>query len=216
MELKDVPPPPAPPLQPCTNIFPLSQIQPPSIKQIQLQTGPKVSCCALCSNGTSCTSDNLRGSRYIRPTPILEKNVAGTITCQIASRLPFGPNSPFKKVVATESSISHPPTCSNVCMEKRLSPCQFHPSHRVPCFTGVHLNSLHNEFHKLSALGTSGYYPCSDFTNGATQHLKEHLAQSEILSHFCTGSFHLNSAPPVFLKGSSVCEACFEKVCSFL
>ncbi|XP_018419711.1 PREDICTED: meiosis arrest female protein 1 [Nanorana parkeri] len=212
MELKDFLQPPAPPLQPCTNIFPLSKIQPPSIKQIQLQTGPKVSCCALCSNGTSCTPDNWRGSRCIWPTPILEKNAVGTITCQIASGLPFGPNSPFKKASATGSCSSCPPSCSNVCMEKRLSPCQFHPSHTVPCFTSVHLNPLHNDLHKVSTLGTSpGCYPCSDFTNGATQHLKEYHAQSEILSRFCTGSLHLSSAPSVFLKGSSFCEACLEK-----
>ncbi|XP_040212858.1 meiosis regulator and mRNA stability factor 1 isoform X3 [Rana temporaria] len=41
MELKDVPTPSANPLQPCTNSFALSKIQPPSVKQIQLQTGPK-------------------------------------------------------------------------------------------------------------------------------------------------------------------------------
>ncbi|KAM5152310.1 meiosis regulator and mRNA stability factor 1 isoform 2-T2 [Mantella aurantiaca] len=212
MELKDVPPPPAPPLQSCTNLFPLSKIQPPSVKQIQLQTGPKVSCCVLCSNGISCTSDvRFSGSGCIRPNPILEKAASGTITCQIAPGLPFAPEGPFKKAAAPGSCRNHSPSCSNVCMEKRLSPCQFHPTRPVPCFTSVHLTPLHNDLHQVPTLGTSGYYPYSDFTNGATQHLKDHLAQSEILSHFCTGSLHLNSAPSVFLKGSSFCDVCLEK-----
>ncbi|XP_073447256.1 meiosis regulator and mRNA stability factor 1 isoform X7 [Aquarana catesbeiana] len=215
MELKDVPTPPANPLQPCTNSFPLSKIQPPSVKQIQLQTGSKVSCCALCSNGTSCTPDvHFGGSGYIRPNHILEKTAAGTVTCQIAPGLPFTSESPFKQVAAAGSYSSHPLSCSNVCMEKRRSPCQFHTSHPVSCFTSVHLNQLHNDLHKFYVpnIGTSpGCYPCSDASNGATQRLKEHLAQSEILSHFCTGSLHLNSAPSVCLKSSSFCQACLEK-----
>ncbi|PIO24911.1 hypothetical protein AB205_0104310, partial [Aquarana catesbeiana] len=215
MELKDVPTPPANPLQPCTNSFPLSKIQPPSVKQIQLQTGSKVSCCALCSNGTSCTPDvHFGGSGYIRPNHILEKTAAGTVTCQIAPGLPFTSESPFKQVAAAGSYSSHPLSCSNVCMEKRRSPCQFHTSHPVSCFTSVHLNQLHNDLHKFYVpnIGTSpGCYPCSDSSNGATQRLKEHLAQSEILSHFCTGSLHLNSAPSVCLKSSSFCQACLEK-----
>lgn len=217
MELKDVPPPPAPSLQSCTNLFPLSKIQPPSVKQIQLQAGPKVSCCVRCSNGISCTSDHFSGSGCIRPNPILEKTASGTITCQIAPGLPFAPESPFKKIAAPGSCRNHPPSCSNVCMEKRLSPCHFRPTRPVPCFTSVHLTPLHNDLHQVPTLGTPpGYYPYSDFTNGATQHLKDQLAQSEILSHFCTGSLHLSSAPSVFLKGSSFCEVCLEKVCSFL
>ncbi|XP_068103434.1 meiosis regulator and mRNA stability factor 1 [Hyperolius riggenbachi] len=41
IELKDVPPPPAPPLKSCTSIIPLSKLQPPPVTQIPLQTGPK-------------------------------------------------------------------------------------------------------------------------------------------------------------------------------
>ncbi|XP_073503774.1 meiosis regulator and mRNA stability factor 1 isoform X5 [Phyllobates terribilis] len=42
VELKDIPPPPPPPpLQPCTSSFQLSKIQPPPIKPIHLQSGPK-------------------------------------------------------------------------------------------------------------------------------------------------------------------------------
>ncbi|XP_075035866.1 meiosis regulator and mRNA stability factor 1 isoform X2 [Mixophyes fleayi] len=213
MELKDVPPPPPPTLQPRTNILPLSKIQPPHVKSIQLQTGSKVSCCALCSNGTSCTSDRSNGSGFIHSNPILDKNVAGTITCQIAPGLSFSPESPFKKVTVTGPCNSYPPNCSNVCMEKRLSPCQLHPSHPVPCCTNVHLNPFHGDLHKFQVPvhGTSGYYSYSDFTNGATQHLRKHLTQSEILSHFCTGPLHLNTAPSVFFKGSSFCEVCLEK-----
>ncbi|XP_063790435.1 meiosis regulator and mRNA stability factor 1 isoform X2 [Pseudophryne corroboree] len=215
MELKDVPPPPPPTVQPRTNIFPLSKIQPPRVKSIQLQTASNVSCCALCSNGTSCTSDvRFSGSGFIQPNPILDKNIAGTITCQIAPGLSFSPESPFKKVSVTGPCSSHPPNCSNVCMENRLSPCQLHQSHPVPCCTSLHLNPFHGDLHKFQVPvhGTSpGYCSYSDFTSGATQHLKKHLAQSEILSHFCTGSFHVNTAPSVFFKGSSFCEVCLEK-----
>ncbi|XP_040297573.1 meiosis regulator and mRNA stability factor 1 isoform X2 [Bufo bufo] len=202
--LKDIPPPPPPPLQPRTTIFPLSKIQPPPIKPIHLQTGPKVSCCALCSNGTSCTSAlRFNGSGFIQPKPILDKNVPGTITCQVAPGLPLPPESPFKRVAA-----------SNVCMENRLSPCHLHPPHSFPCCTNVHLNQFHGDLHKfrLPAFGTSpGYYPYTDFTKGPALHFKERLAQSEMLSHFCTSSLHLNPAPSVFLKGSSFCEVCLEK-----
>lgn len=209
MELKDVPPPPTPLLQPCTAPFPLSKIQPPSIKQLQLQAGPKVSCCAHCSSGTS---DRFTGSGYIRPNPIVEKNTAATVTCQISPGTSFASEVPFNKMAVTSSYRTPPSSYSNVYLEKRLSPCQFLPPHPVPCFTNVHLNQFHSDLHKLqvTSLGTStGYCTCSDFTGGATRHLKEHLAQS----HFCTGPLHLNSAPSVFLKSSSFCESCLEKVC---
>lgn len=217
VELKDIPPPPPPPpLQPRTTIFPLSKIQPPPIKSIHLPAGPKVSCCALCSNATSCTSDmRFNGSGFIQPKPILDKNVAGTITCQVAPGVPLPPESCFKGVATSGPCNSRAPVYSNVCMEKRLSPCHLYPPHSVPCCTNVRLNQFHGDLHKfqLPAFGTSpGYYPYSDFTNGPTLRLKEHLAQSEMLPHFCTSSLHLNTAPPVFLKGSSFCEVCLEKV----
>ncbi|KAM3916124.1 meiosis regulator and mRNA stability factor 1 isoform 2-T2 [Leptodactylus fuscus] len=215
VELKDLPPPPPPPLQPRTASFPLSKIQPPPLQPIHRHTGSKVRCCALCSTGTSCTSEiRFNGSGFIQPKPILDKNVAGTITCQVAPGLPLPPESPFKKVAASGPCSSHIPNCSNVCMDKRLSPCHLHPPHSVPYCTNVHLNPYHGDVRKfqLPAFGTSpGYYPYTDFTNGPALHLKEHLAQSEMLSHFCTSSLHLNSAPSVFLKGSSFCEACLEK-----
>ncbi|XP_077131239.1 meiosis regulator and mRNA stability factor 1 isoform X3 [Ranitomeya variabilis] len=216
VELKDIPPPPPPPpLQPCTSSFPLSKIQPPTVKPIHLQSGPKVSCCALCSNGTSCTSDiRFNGSGFIPPPPILDKSFAGTITCQVAPALPLSSESPFRKMSASEPCNNRTPNFSNVCMENRLSPCHLHPSHSVPCCTNVHLNQFHGNLHKfqLPAFGTSpGYCPYTDFTNGSSLLLKEHLAQSEMLSHLCTSSIHLNTAPSVFLKGSSFCEICLEK-----
>lgn len=215
VELKDIPPPPPPPLQPRTTSFPFSKIQPPPIKPIHLPAGPKVSCCALCSNGISFTSDiRFNGSGFIQSKPIPDKNVTGTITCQVAPGLPLPPESRFKNVVASGPCASRTPVCSNVCMEKRLSPCHLHPPHSVPCCTNVRLNQFHGDLHKfqLPVFGTSpGYYPYSDFTNGPTLHLKERLAQSEMLPHFCTSFLHLNTAPPVILKGSSFCEACLEK-----
>ncbi|KAM4026164.1 meiosis regulator and mRNA stability factor 1 isoform 2-T5 [Anomaloglossus baeobatrachus] len=216
VELKDIPPPPPPPpLQHSTSSFPLSKIQPPPLKSIHLQSGPKVRCCALCSNGTSCTSDfRFNGSGFIPPPPILEKKFAGTITCQVTPALPLPSESPFKKVAASGPCSTRTPICSNVCMEKRLSPCYLHSPHSVPCCTNVHLNQFHGDLHKfqLPAFGTSpGYCPYTDFTNGSTLRLKEHLAQSEMLSHLCTTSLHLNTAPSLFLKGSSFCEVCLEK-----
>ncbi|KAG8558249.1 hypothetical protein GDO81_016929 [Engystomops pustulosus] len=218
VELKDIPPPPPPPtshLQPRTASFPLSQIKPPTIKPIHLQTGSKVSCCALCSNGTSCTSDiRFNGSGFMQPKPMLDKNISGTVTCQVAPGLPLPPESPYKKVTPSVPCGSYTASCSNVCMEKRLSPCHLHPSHSVPCCTNVHLNQFHGDLHKfqLPAFGTSpGYYPYTDFTNGPALHLKEHLAQSDLLSHYCTSSLHLNTAPSVFLKGSSFCDLFREK-----
>ncbi|KAM9305551.1 meiosis regulator and mRNA stability factor 1 [Gastrophryne carolinensis] len=212
MELKDVPPPPAP-LQPCTNAFPLSKIQPPSVKQLNLPANSKVSCCAHCSSGTS--GVRFSGSGNIRPNPIMDKNAVGTVTCQILPGPPVTTEGSFNKVSGTSGYITPPPpSCSDVYMEKPLSLCHFHPSHPVPCFTNINLNQLHSDLHKLqvTSLGTSpSYCTCSDFTTGATQHLKEHLAQSEYFSHFCTGSLHLNSAPSVFHKSSSFCESCLEK-----
>ncbi|XP_056392845.1 meiosis regulator and mRNA stability factor 1 isoform X2 [Hyla sarda] len=214
VDLKDIPPPP-PPLQPRTASFPLSKIQPPPIKPIHLQIGSKVSCCALCSNSTSCTSDiRFNGSGFIHTKPILDNNVTGTITCQVAPGLPLPPESPYKNVAASGPCSSHTPNCSNVCLEKRLSPCHLHHPHAVPCCTNVRLNQFHGDLHKfqLPSFGTSpGYYPYTDFSNGPTLRLKEHLAQSEMLSRLCTSSLHLNTAPSVFLKGSSFCDVCLEK-----
>ncbi|KAM4632640.1 meiosis regulator and mRNA stability factor 1 [Discoglossus pictus] len=213
MELKDVPLPPPPQIQSRANIFPtipLPKIQAPPPQSSEIQTGPKVSCCALCSNGPSCTSDVRCGGGFVYPKTILDRNPSGTITCQIAPGHAFPPESPFKNVPTTGSYGSHTATFSSLCMESRLSPCQLHSSQPVSCYANVHLSP----FHKLHvpALGTSpNYFPCSDFTSGASRHLKEHFTTSDILSHFCTSSLHLNTAPNVFLKGSHICDVCLEK-----
>ncbi|XP_053550508.1 meiosis regulator and mRNA stability factor 1 [Bombina bombina] len=208
VELKDVPPPPPPPpqLKSCTNIFPtvpLPQIQPPSLRK-----GHKVSCCALCSNGTPCTSDIRHGGGgFIHPKTILDDKVSRTITCQISSGLAMPPGSPFKKVHTAGNFGS-------LCMECRLAPHQLHSSQPVSCCANAHLSPFHSDLHKLhiSALGTSpNYFPFSDFTSGSSQHFKEHLTQSELLSHICTNSLFLNTAPPVFLKGSHFCDVCLDK-----
>ncbi|KAM8933472.1 meiosis regulator and mRNA stability factor 1 isoform 2-T2 [Pelodytes ibericus] len=217
LDLKDVPPPPTPSLNPCTNIFqsiPLPKVQQPPLQSVQRQTVPKVSCCALCSNGNSCTSDYLcGGGGFILPNTILDKKVTGTITCQIAPGVTFRTESPFKKAPATGSCSSLSTGFSNVCMETRLSPCQIYSPQPASCCTKAHFNTFHGDLHnfQVPVLGTSGYFPCSDFTSGTPQHLKEHLTQSQLLSHFCTSSLQLNTSPSVYFKGSHLCDVCLEK-----
>ncbi|XP_018091816.1 meiosis regulator and mRNA stability factor 1 isoform X2 [Xenopus laevis] len=207
VELKDVPPPP-PPIKPCKNIFPtvpLSKIQPPKLPDAQHQTGPKVSCCVLCSSGTSCAPDiRCSGGGFIHPNTILDTS---TVTCQVAPGLPFAPESPFKKTSNTSTFVPHPAGFSNLCLENRLSPCQCH-SQPARCYSTLHLNPFHGDHPKLQlpALGTSPSY----FTSGLSQHLENSLAQSEYLSHFCTSSLHLNP-PSVFLKGPHFCDVCLEE-----
>ncbi|KAM4698321.1 meiosis regulator and mRNA stability factor 1 isoform 2-T2 [Rhinophrynus dorsalis] len=214
VELKDVPPPPPPPAKSCKNIFPtvpLPKIQPTPLQPVHHQTGPKVSCCVFCSNGTSCTPD-IRcgggGGSFIYPDTMLNK-VTGTVTCQITPGLPFPSESPFKTTPGTSTYSTYTTGFSNLRVENRLSPYHFHSSQPVPCYTKLHLNPFHGDLPKLQvpAVRTSPNY----FTGGVPQHLKTDLAQSEFLSHFCTSSLHLNTAPSVFLKGSHFCDVCLEK-----
>ncbi|XP_075422230.1 meiosis regulator and mRNA stability factor 1 isoform X2 [Ascaphus truei] len=217
-ELKDFPPPPLPPLRAGTNIFPavpLPKIHPPPVQTIQLQTAPKVSCCVFCSNGTSCTPEiRCGGGSFLHPSTILDAKRTGTITCQVAPGLAFPPESPFKKVPATGTFSGCSTGFPSLCVENRLSPCALRSSQPVTCCSKIHLTQFHGEVHKLRvpALSTSpGYFPYSDFPRGAPRYLKEHLTQSDLLSHFCTSSLHLNTAPSVFLKGSHFCDVCLEK-----
>ncbi|NP_001119538.1 meiosis regulator and mRNA stability factor 1 [Xenopus tropicalis] len=208
VELKDVPPPP-PPVKPCKNIFPtvpLPKIQPPALPAVQHQTGPKVSCCVLCSNSTSCAPEiRCSGGGYIHPNTILD---TGTVTCQVAPGLSFAPESPFKKASSTSTFVPRSAGFSNLCLENRLSPCQCH-SQPAPCYSKVHLNPFHGDHPRFQvpALGTSPSY----FTSGLSQHVENHLAQSEYLSHYCTSSLHFNTPSSAFLKGPHFCNVCFEK-----
>ncbi|CAH2306993.1 meiosis arrest female 1 homolog isoform X1 [Pelobates cultripes] len=212
VELKDVPLPPPPKIQPCTNIFqsvPLSKNL-----QAPLQSGPKVSCCALCSIGPSCTPDYMcGGGGFILSNTILDKKVAGTITCQIAPGLNFSTESPFKKNPATSSCSSLTTGFSKMCVENRLSPCQIHSPQPVTCCTNAHFNTCHGDLHKFQVpvLGNSGYFPCTEFTGGTSRHLQEHITQSDLLSHYCTSSLQLSTAPSVYFKGSHLCDVCLEK-----
>ncbi|XP_041435082.1 meiosis regulator and mRNA stability factor 1 isoform X2 [Xenopus laevis] len=208
VELKDIPPPP-PPLKPCTNIFPtvpLPKIPPPKLPEVQHQTVPKVSCCVLCSSSSSCAPDiRCSGGGFIHPNTILDNS---TVTCQVAPRLSFAPESPFKKASSTNTFVPHSAGFSSLCLESRLSPCQCR-SQPAPCYPKVHLNPFHGDHPKFQVptLGTSPSY----FTSGLPQHLENHLAQSEYLSHFCTSSLHLKAPPSVFLKGPHFCDVCFEE-----
>ncbi|XP_053327792.1 meiosis regulator and mRNA stability factor 1 [Spea bombifrons] len=218
VELKDLPPPPPPPLQPCTNIFPtvpLPKIQQPPLQSVQIQAAPKVRCCALCSNSTSCTPDYLCGASgggFVLPNTVLDKKVTGTITCQVTPGFTFPSEAPFKKAPVAASPYSSLSTgFPNLYVENGLSPCRIHSPQPVPCCTKAHFNSFHGDLHKcqVPVLGTSGFYPCSDVANRTPRHLKEHFTRSEVLSHFCTSSLH--GAPSVYFKGSHFCDVFLEK-----
>uniref|UniRef100_A0A8C5WIN9 Meiosis regulator and mRNA stability factor 1 n=1 Tax=Leptobrachium leishanense TaxID=445787 RepID=A0A8C5WIN9_9ANUR len=217
LELKDLPPPPPPTLHPCPNLFPSisqSKTQQTPLQPVQHKTGPKVSCCALCSSGTSTTPDFMcAGGSFILPNTMLDKKVSGTITCQITPGLNFPTENHFKKVPVNSTCSGLPAGFSSARVESRLSPCQVHPAPPVSCCANAHYNTCHRDLHKFQVpvIGTSGYFPCSEFTGGASRVLQEHLAQSELLSHYCTSSLQLNTAPPVYFKGSHLCDVCWEK-----
>ncbi|XP_030069492.1 meiosis regulator and mRNA stability factor 1 isoform X2 [Microcaecilia unicolor] len=223
VELKDVPP----PHHAGSNLFPAMPV--PNIhtlqkQQTQVQTGPNVSCCAYCSNGSTCTP-GLRcggggsggGGNLSRPN-IVDSHDPGTVTCQVGSGFAFQPASPFKNVPSRNSFAGIASNFPGICIENNISSCQFHsPSQHLSCYGKVHLPSYHGSAHKLHQVPTlqacisSACYPCSKFTSGATGHLKEHIAQSERTPHGCTNSLHLNMAPSLCLKGSRFCDDCLGK-----
>ncbi|KAM9598614.1 meiosis regulator and mRNA stability factor 1 isoform 1-T1 [Morphnus guianensis] len=195
---------------------PLPDVHPLQQQQIQLSPGPKVSCCAHGSD-SSCTPQmhcggGGGGGNLIHPGTILDSKSTGTITCQVGSGFAY-PSAP---------SLKSPPTRSNLagiasefpgmCVENSVSSCQ-----HLPCCGKLHFQSCHGNVHKLhqfpalQSCTSSGYFPCSEFTTGATGHLDEHIAQSELTSHVCANPLHLNMAPSVCLKGSHYCNDCLSK-----
>ncbi|NXW66857.1 MARF1 factor, partial [Eurystomus gularis] len=192
---------------------PLPDVHPLQQQQIQLSPGPKVSCCAHGSD--SCTPQmhcGGGGGNLIHPGTILDSKSTGTITCQVGSGF----------ALQSASSLKNPPARSNLadiasefpgmCVENSVSSCQ-----HLPCCGKLHFQSCHGNVHKLhqfpalQSCTSSGYFPCSEFTSGATGHLDEHIAQSELTSRVCANPLHLNMAPPVCLKGSHYCSDCLSK-----
>ncbi|XP_068278289.1 meiosis regulator and mRNA stability factor 1 isoform X3 [Nyctibius grandis] len=193
---------------------PLPDVHPLQQQQIQLSPGPKVSCCAHGSD-SSCTPQmhcGGGGGNLIHPGTILDSKSTGTITCQVGSGFAY----------QSASSLKNPPARSNLagiasefpgmCVENSVSSCQ-----HLPCCGKLHFQSCHGNMHKLhqfpalQSCTSSGYFPCSEFTSGATGHLDEHIAQSELTSRVCANPLHLNMAPSVCLKGSHYCNDCLSK-----
>uniref|UniRef100_A0A8B9P5X7 Meiosis regulator and mRNA stability factor 1 n=1 Tax=Apteryx owenii TaxID=8824 RepID=A0A8B9P5X7_APTOW len=193
---------------------PLPDVHPLQQQQIQLSPGPKVSCCAHGSD-SSCTPQmhcGGGGGNLIHPGTILDSKSTGTITCQVGSGFAY----------QSASSLKNPPARSNLagiasefpgmCIENSVSSCQ-----HLPCCGKLHFQSCHGNVHKLhqfpalQSCTSSGYFPCSEFTSGATGHLDEHIAQPELASRVCANPLHLNMAPSVCLKGSHYCNDCLSK-----
>ncbi|PKK24555.1 KIAA0430 ortholog, transcript variant X5 [Columba livia] len=193
---------------------PLPDVHPLQQQQVQLSPGPKVSCCAHGSDSPCAPQLHCGGGggNLVHPGTILDSKSTGTITCQVGSGFAY----------QSVSSLKNPPARSNLagvvseypgmCLENSVSSCQ-----HLPCCGKLHFQSCHGNMHKLhqfpalQSCASSGYFPCSEFTSGATGHLDEHVAQSELPSHVCANPLHLNMAPSVCLKGSHYCSDCLSK-----
>uniref|UniRef100_A0A8D0GSX9 Meiosis regulator and mRNA stability factor 1 n=1 Tax=Sphenodon punctatus TaxID=8508 RepID=A0A8D0GSX9_SPHPU len=215
VELKDAPS----PHHAGSKLFPavpLPDVHPLHQQQIQLSPGPKVSCCAHGSD-SPCTSQmhfggGGGGGSVIHPGTILDSQTTGTITCQVGSGFAYQPASSLKNVPARSNLAGIASDFPGMCIENNVSSCQ-----HLPCCGKLHFQSCHGNVHKLhqfpalQSCPSSGYFHCSEFTSGATGHLEEHITQSELSSHVCTNSLHLNMAPSVCLKGSHYCSDCLNK-----
>ncbi|NWX08104.1 MARF1 factor, partial [Caloenas nicobarica] len=193
---------------------PLPDVHPLQQQQVQLSPGPKVSCCAHGSDSPCAPQLHCGGGggNLVHPGTILDSKSTGTITCQVGSGFAY----------QSVSSLKNPPARSNLagvvsefpgmCLENSVSSCQ-----HLPCCGKLHFQSCHGNVHKLhqfpalQSCASSGYFPCSEFTSGATGHLDKHVAQSELPSHVCANPLHLNVAPSVCLKGSHYCSDCLSK-----
>lgn len=217
VELKDVPQPPLAGLNRFPTI-PHPNIQPLQEQQIQRQTGPKVSCCSLCSSNLWPSSHDRRfgGGHLINPNTVLGSQSTSTVTCQVGSGFEFPPVSPFKSEPTTDHFSSIGNSFNGQCIDENVS-CLLHSSSpSFPYFGKFSLPSHHSEVHKFQRVPgfqnytSPGYFPFSEITSSSGQ-LKEHVSQSELTSHVCTSSFHLDMAPSFCLKGSFFCEDCMEK-----
>ncbi|XP_058537181.1 meiosis regulator and mRNA stability factor 1 isoform X2 [Ochotona princeps] len=221
VELKDVPS----PLHAGSKLFPavpLPDIHSLQQPQLQLSTVPKVSCCAHCPNEPSTSPMQFGGGggggvsggtgSLIHTGALLDSQSTRTITCQVGSGFAFQSASSLQNASARNSLAGIANDFPSMCLESNLSSCK-----HLPCCGKLHFQSCHSNMHKLHQFPTlqgctsAGYFPCSDFTNGAPGHLEEHISQSELTPHLCTNSLHLNVVPPVCLKGSLYCEDCLNK-----
>ncbi|XP_038619895.1 meiosis regulator and mRNA stability factor 1 isoform X4 [Tachyglossus aculeatus] len=221
VEPKDVPS----PLHAGPNLFPAIPLpdirplqQPPPI---QLPAGPKVSCCAHCSNDPStppvhCGGGGGSGSgnaaSLIHAGTVLDSPSTGTVTCQVGSGFACQAAPSLKNAPARNSPAGVTGDFPGTCLESNLSACK-----HLPCCGKLHFQSCHGNVHKLrqfpalQSCSSPGYFPCPEFTSGAPGHLEVHVAQSDLTSHVCTNPLRLNVAPPVCLKGSHYCEDCLSK-----
>uniref|UniRef100_A0A8B9CYH0 Meiosis regulator and mRNA stability factor 1 n=1 Tax=Anser brachyrhynchus TaxID=132585 RepID=A0A8B9CYH0_9AVES len=193
---------------------PLPDVHPLQQQQIQLSPGPKVSCCAHGSD-SPCTPQmhcGGGGGNVIHPGTILDSKSTGTITCQVGSGFAFQPASSLKNPPARSNLAGIASEFPGMCIENNVSSCQ-----HLPCCGKLHFQSCHGNMHKLhqfpalQSCTSSGYFSCSEFTSGATGHLDEHIAQSELTSRVCANPLHLNVAPSVCLKGSHYCNDCLNQ-----
>nr|XP_032649308.1 meiosis regulator and mRNA stability factor 1 isoform X5 [Chelonoidis abingdonii] len=215
VELKDA----SSPLHAGSKLFPavpLPDVHSLQQQQIQLSPSPKVSCCAHGSD-SACThkmhfGGGAGGGSLIHPGTILDSQSTGTITCQVGSGFAYQAASSLKNAPARSNLAGIANDFPSMCLENNVSSCQ-----HLPCCGKLHFQSCHGNVHKLhqfpalQSCTSSGYFPCSEFTSGATGHLEEHITQSELTSRVCTNSLHLNVAPSVCLKGSHYCNECLSK-----
>ncbi|NWU85512.1 MARF1 factor, partial [Onychorhynchus coronatus] len=193
---------------------PLPDVHPLQQQQLQLSSGPKVSCCAHGSD-SSCPPQmhcGGGGGNLIHPGTVLDSKSTGTITCQVGSGFAYQSSSSLKNPPARSSLAGIPSEFSGMCVENSVSSCQ-----HLACCGKLHFQPCHGNVHKLhqfpalQSCTSPGYFPCPEFTSGAPAHLDEHLAQSELTSRVCANPLHLNVAPPVCLKGSHYCSDCLSK-----
>lgn len=219
VELKDVPS----PFRAGSKLFPavpLPDIHSLQQPKIQLSAVPKVSCCAHCPNEPSTSPLHFggggggsgSGGSLIHPGTLLDSQSTRMVTCQVGSGFAFQSASSLQNASARNSLAGIASHFSSMCLENNVSSCKY-----LSCCGKLHFQSCHSNVHKLhqfpapQGCTSTGYFPCSDFTSGASGHLEEHISQSELMPHLCTNSLRLNVVPPVCLKGSLYCEDCLNK-----
>ncbi|XP_053131872.1 meiosis regulator and mRNA stability factor 1 isoform X2 [Hemicordylus capensis] len=209
--LKDAPSPHRPGPKPFAAV-PLPDLHSLQPKQLQLPSGSQVSCCAHGSDSPRAPQLHFGGGNVVHPSAVLDSQGTGAVTCQVGSGFAFRSASTLKNVPARSGVASVASDLSGVCLETKVSSCP-----HFPCCGKLHFQSCRSSGHKLhpfpthQSCATSGYFPCSEFTSGATGLLEEHLSQSERTACVCTNSLHLKVAPSVCLKGSHYCNECLSK-----
>ncbi|KAJ6657542.1 hypothetical protein lerEdw1_002255 [Lerista edwardsae] len=200
---------------------PLPDVHALQQKQMQLAPGSKVSCCTRVAQDPPCGPQLHFGgggggsgggsSGLIHPSTVLDAQGAGTITCQVGSGC-YRSAASLKTVPARSGVAGIASDFPGLCLENSVSSCP-----RLPCCGKLRFQSYPGSLHKLHPFPphqnctTAGYFPCSEFTGGATGLLEEHLVPSERASCVCTNSLHLKVAPSVCLKSPHYCSECLSK-----